>query len=123
MAQSTPDRVRLTGMRFRTTHGVYDFERVEPQDFVIDVSCELAPRPASDDLATTVDYAELSRAIAADVCGEPVNLIETLAERVAATCLSRPPVAAVEVTVHKPEARMPVELADVAVTITRRRTS
>jgi 7,8-dihydroneopterin aldolase/epimerase/oxygenase len=121
MAEASPDRVRLTGMRFRATHGVYDFERVEPQDFVIDVSCQLAPRPASDELDTTVDYAELAGAIAADVTGEPVNLIETIAERVAASCLSRPLVAAVEVTVHKPEARMPVELADVAVTITRRR--
>jgi len=110
-------------MRFRTTHGVYDFERVEPQDFVVDVTCDLAPRTASDDLATTVDYADLARAIAGDVTGEPVNLIETLAERIAATCLSRPLVSAVEVTVHKPQARMPVELADVAVTITRRRTA
>mgnify|MGYP001544772406 FL=1 len=123
MAEPSPDRVRLTGMRFRATHGVYDFERVEPQDFVVDVTCDLAPRTASDDLATTVDYADLARAIAGDVTGEPVNLIETLAERIAATCLSRPLVSAVEVTVHKPQARMPVELADVAVTITRRRTA
>lgn len=123
MGKPSPDRVRLTGMRFRTTHGVYDFERVEPQDFVVDVTCELAPRPDSDELATTVDYAELSRAIAADVTGDPVNLIETLAERIAGTCLSRPLVSAVEVTVHKPQARMPVELADVAVTITRRRSA
>lgn len=119
MAVSQPDRVRLTGMRFDATHGVYDFERVEPQAFVVDVDCRLSQRPSSDDLATTVDYAELSRAIAADVTGEPVNLIETLAERIAATCLSRPLIEAVEVTVHKPDARMPVELADVAVTITR----
>ncbi len=121
MAEPSPDQVRLTGMLFRTTHGVYDFERVEPQDFVVDVVCDLASPAASDELSTTVDYAELSRAIAADVTGEPVNLIETLAERIAATCLSRLQVSAVEVTVHKPQARMPVELADVAVTITRRR--
>lgn len=129
MAVSQPDRVRLTGMRFQAIHGVYDFERVEPQAFVVDVDCRLSPRPGSedprsedprsDDLATTVDYAELSRAIAADVTGEPVNLIETLAERIARTCLRRPLIEAVEVTVHKPDARMPVELADVAVTITR----
>ncbi len=123
MAEPIPDRVRLTGMRFRTTHGVYDFEREEPQDFVVDVTCDLASRPVADALATTVDYAELSRSIAADVLGEPVNLIETLAERIAVTCLSRPQVSSVEVTVHKPQARMPVELADVAVTITRRRSA
>ncbi len=121
MVQPTPDRVRLSGMRFRAIHGVYDFERIEPQDFVIDVDCELTQPAESDDLATTVDYAELSRAIAADVTGQAVNLIETLAERIAATCLSRPQLQAVEVTVHKPGARMPVELTDIAVTIVRRR--
>ncbi|MFT3833081.1 MAG: dihydroneopterin aldolase [Micropruina sp.] len=121
MAEPTPDRVRLSGMRFRATHGVYDFERVEAQDFVVDVDCELERPAESDELASTVDYAELSGAIAADVTGQPVNLIETLAERIAATCLSRPQVRAVQVTVHKPGARMPVELTDIAVTITRRR--
>ncbi len=120
MAEPTPDRVRLSGMRFRATHGVYDFERVEPQDFVVDVSCELARPAQSDELSSTVDYAELASAIGADVTGEPVNLIETLAERIAATCLSRPQVQAVQVTVHKPGARMPVELTDIAVTINRR---
>ena len=81
--QAMPDRVRLTGMRFSATHGVYDFERAQAQTFVVDVTCELQPRPDSDDLATTVDYAELSRAIAADVTGDPLNLIESLAERIA----------------------------------------
>lgn len=119
--QAVPDRVRLAGMRFSATHGVYDFERVQPQTFIVDLTCELLPRPDSDDLVTTVDYAELSRAIAADVMGAPVNLIETLAERIARTCLRHPLMAAVEVTVHKPEAGMPVELTDIAVTIHRSR--
>lgn len=122
MAQTKPDRVRLAGMRFSAVHGVYDFERLQPQTFVVDLTCDLSPRPDSDDLATTVDYAELSKAVQADITGQPVNLIETLAERVARTCLNHPLIAAVEVTVHKPDAAMPVELDDVAVTITRSRT-
>ena len=69
----------------------------------------------------TSDYAELARVIAADVTGEPVNLIESLAERIARTCLRHPLVGAVEVTVHKPNAVMPVELTDITVTITRSR--
>jgi dihydroneopterin aldolase len=121
--QAMPDRVRLTGMRFSATHGVYDFERAQAQTFVVDVTCELQPRPDSDDLATTVDYAELSRAIAADVTGDPLNLIESLAERIARTCLQHPLVGAVEVTVHKPDAVMPVQLSDITVTITRSRRS
>jgi len=122
MAAVVPDRVRLTGMRFSAIHGVYDFERVQPQEFVIDLTCDLLPRPNSDDLATTVDYAALASAVAADVTGAPLNLIESLAERVAATCLQHPLIASVEVTVHKPDASMPVELTDVAVTIFRSRT-
>lgn len=121
MAEPKPDRIRLTGLRFSATHGVYDFERVEPQPFIVDVECELAPRPASDDLATTVDYADLSGRIAAVVTGEPVNLIETLAERIAAICLDHPLVATADVTVHKPEAQLPVDLADVSITLTRSR--
>jgi dihydroneopterin aldolase len=108
-------------MRFSATHGVYDFERAQPQTFVVDVTCELLSRPDSDELATTLDYAELARVIAADVTGEPVNLIESLAERIARTCLRHPLVGAVEVTVHKPNAVMPVELTDITVTITRSR--
>jgi dihydroneopterin aldolase len=48
-----------------------------------------------------------------------LNLIEALADRIAGTCLGDPRVAEVEVTVHKPDAPMPVEVADVAVTLTR----
>jgi len=121
MAASNPDRIRLTGMRFSATHGVYDFERKAPQPFVIDLTCDLIQRPVSDDLATTVNYAELVHSVAGVVNGEPVNLIETLAERIASSCLTHPLIASVEVTVHKPEADLPVELADVAVTIHRSR--
>ena len=53
--QAMPDRVRLTGMRFSATHGVYDFERAQPQTFVVDVTCELLSRPDSDELATTLE--------------------------------------------------------------------
>ena len=76
---------------------------------------------AADDLELTIDYGVLGADVVADIEGEPVQLIETLADRIARTCLRRPAVLAVEVTVHKPEAPMPVEVADVAVTLTRSR--
>lgn len=119
MAAAEPDLIRLTGLRFSAIHGVYDFEREEPQSFVVDLTCELAPRPDADDLATTVDYAALSRSVEAVVLGDPVNLIETLAQRIATACLAEPLLERVTVTVHKPQAAMPVALDDVAVTITR----
>ena len=117
------DRVVLTGIRAWGRHGVLGFERAQGQHFVVDVSLalDLAPASTTDDLTRTVDYGTLAEAVVADVQGEPLNLIEALAERVAQTCLRRPGVAEVEVTVHKPEAPIPVAFTDVAVTLTRSR--
>nr|WP_294694962.1 dihydroneopterin aldolase [uncultured Friedmanniella sp.] len=115
------DRVALRGLTGFGHHGVFDFERAEGQRFVVDVVCalDLAPAAETDDLERTVDYAALAADVVADIEGEPLNLIEALADRVARTCLRRPAVESVEVTVHKPDAPMPVTVADVTVTLTR----
>lgn len=119
------DRITLTGLRARGRHGVYDFERVQGQDFLVDVELELDLTPAarSDDVADTVHYGELAARLVAVVGGEPVNLIETLADRLAEVCLADGRVAAATVTVHKPQAPIPHEFADVSVTVRRRRAS
>ncbi len=115
------DRIVLTGLRGFGHHGVYDFERAQGQEFVVDVALEidLAPAAGTDDVADTVDYGALAQRLVAVVSGPPVNLIETLADRLAQVCLADERVAAVEVTVHKPAAPVGVEVADVAVTIRR----
>ena len=117
------DHITLTGLRVRGFHGVFDFERRAGQDFVVDVRLELdlAPAAASDDVADTVHYGELAGALAKVIAGEPVNLIETLADRLVTVCLGDPRVAAATVTVHKPGAPIPLEFADVAVTLRRSR--
>ncbi|HEX5541105.1 MAG TPA: dihydroneopterin aldolase [Micromonospora sp.] len=117
------DLIVLTGLRARGRHGVYDFERAQGQDFVVDVTLELDLGPAarSDDVQDTVHYGDLAEQLVAIVTGEPVNLIETLAERLATACLADDRVAAATVTVHKPQAPIPHDFADVAVTIHRRR--
>ncbi len=119
----TRDRITLTGVRVRAHHGVLEFERVEGQEFVIDVSVavDLAAAASADDLDRTVHYGELAEAVAAAVERDPVDLIETVAERVAAVALGYPAVEEVEVTVHKPQAPINVPFADVAVTIVRGR--
>jgi dihydroneopterin aldolase len=104
-------------------HGVYVEEKVTPQLFVIDVTCSLTPRPAEDDLATTVDYSELAQSISRVARTGSVDLIETLAERVSETVLANQRIAEVEVTVHKPQAPLAVPFSDVSVTITRRNPS
>ena len=121
---STRDRITLTGVRVRAHHGVFEFERTEGQEFVIDVSVavDLSAAASADDLDRTVNYGELAESVAAAVSRDPVDLIETVAERVAAVALGYAAVEEVEVTVHKPEAPISVPFTDVAVTIVRGRT-
>lgn len=117
------DRITLTGLTVRGHHGVFDFERRDGQDFVIDVVLEVstAAAAASDDLTDTIHYGELAEGLATVVGGEPVNLLETLADRLMAVCLADPRVSAATVTVHKPQAPIPLTFTDVAVTIRRER--
>lgn len=117
------DRITLTGITGYGHHGVFAAERQQGQPFVVDLTCELdlAPAAASDDLGQTIDYGGLAQAVVDDVERDPLNLIEALAERIAATCLAFPAVGRVAVTVHKPQAPLPVPVADVAVTLTRSR--
>jgi dihydroneopterin aldolase len=119
----TSDRVVLRGIRARGRHGWFDHEQREGQDFVVDVVLHLDTRPAagSDDLADTVDYGVIGAGIAEVVAGEPVRLIETLAQRIAEVCLADGRVEQVEVTVHKPEAPLRVDFDDVEVHIVRGR--
>jgi len=118
------DRIALRGLRVRGHHGVFDHERRDGQDFVVDVTVwlDLAPAAASDDLADTLHYGELAERVAAIVGGPPVDLIETVAVRVADEVLTDGRVGAVEVTLHKPQAPIPMEFADVAVVVHRTRT-
>ncbi len=118
-----PDVITLTGLRAFGYHGVFDFERREGQEFIVDLVVGLDMRPAahSDDVADTVDYGALATDVTAIVTGEPLNLIEALAERIADAVLRHPLVQVVTVTVHKPSAPIPTEFGDVTVTSTRER--
>ncbi len=118
---ATPDLITLTGLRVFGHHGVFDHERRDGQDFVVDVALEVDTRTAaaSDDVADTVHYGELAEALGAVVSGPPVDLLETLAARLADVCLADRRVAAATVTVHKPQAPIALAFSDVSVTIRR----
>ena len=120
---SGDDRIVLRGLRVRGHHGVFEHERREGQDFLVDlvVWLDIAAAMASDDLADTLHYGELAERVAAIVAGPPVNLIEVVAGRVADEVLTDARVQAVEVTVHKPQAPIPQDFADVAVVVHRTR--
>ena len=120
----TGDHIELRGLRVRGHHGVYEHERRDGQDFVVDVTVwlDLGPAAASDDLARTLNYGELAQRAAAIVAGPPADLIETVAGRIADDVLTDARVQAVEVTLHKPQAPIPLDFADVAVVVHRTRT-
>jgi dihydroneopterin aldolase len=118
---TSTDSITLTGLRVNAHHGVYDFERQNGQDFVIDVTVwlDLSVPAGSDDVAETIHYGELAVEVADAVKRDPVDLIETVAQRVADIVLAHAPAQRVQVTVHKPDAPIGVPFADVAVQIVR----
>jgi dihydroneopterin aldolase len=117
------DRIELRGLKVRGHHGVFDHERRDGQDFVVDVTVwmDLAAAAASDDLTDTLHYGVLAQRVAAIVGGEPYNLIEAVAGRVADDVMTDGRVQAVEVVLHKPQAPIPLEFADVSVVVRRSR--
>ena len=117
------DRITVHGLTGHGFHGVYPAEREHGQTFRVDAALELdtAPAAATDDLTKTVNYAELSQRLHGLLVGEPVDLLETLAQRLADVCLQYPLVEAVEITVHKPQAELGVPFEDVTVSIRRTR--
>ena len=117
------DRIELRGLTVQGRHGVYESERVNGQEFVVDIVAwiDLADAAASDDLADTYDYAALAERAAAIVAGPARNLIETVGSEIADFVMDDQRVHAVEVTVHKPDAPIEQQFADVAVVIRRSR--
>jgi dihydroneopterin aldolase len=117
------DRIEVKGIQVLARHGVLDHERVEAQPFLIDltVHLDLSKAGGSDDLDETVDYGRLAQEAHDVVEAESHQLIERVADRVAATVLADPKVERVIVTVHKPEAPIPLGFDDVSVTIDRSR--
>jgi 7,8-dihydroneopterin aldolase/epimerase/oxygenase len=117
------DRLTLTGLRAFGHHGVFEHERLDGQEFVVDVTVwlDVSEAAAGDELTATINYGDLAERIVADVESEPVLLIETVAERIAALVLEHPRAESVEVTLHKPSAPITVPFEDVSITILRTR--
>ena len=117
------DRLAVVGIEAVGHHGVFEFERCDGQVFRADLVLGVDTRgaAASDDLQDTVDYGTLVAAVKRAIEHDPVNLIETLAQRIADVCLADPRVAWTEVTVHKPDAPIEATFSDVALTIHRSR--
>ena len=117
------DRITLTGVTAVGHHGVFDFERRDGQPFVVDAVLHLdfSAAAASDDVRDTAHYGEVAERITGWIAGEPLNLIEALAVRIADDLLSEYQLGAVEITVHKPKAPIEVPFGDVSVSVYRER--
>lgn len=116
------DKVELTGMEFFGYHGCMEEERAIGQRFYVDVAMylDLGPAGKSDDLAQTVNYAEVFAKTRAIVEGEPCTLLETVAERIAEMLFENYAlIERLRITVHKPYAPIPGKFTDAAVTIRR----
>lgn len=115
------DRIELRGLTVRGRHGIFDHERANGQDFVVDITVwiDLADAAASDNLASTYDYGVLAERAAVIIAGPARSLIETVAGEIAEDVMKDRRVHAVEVTVHKPQAPIPRTFADVAVVVRR----
>lgn len=115
------DRIELRGLRVFGRHGVFEHERRDGQEFVVDLTVwhDAAAAAASDDLADTIDYGDLAERVVRIVGGTPRDLIETVAGEIADNVQAITSVIAVEVTVHKPSAPIPHTFADVAVVARR----
>jgi len=118
------DTITLTGVKAQGTHGVLESEHREPQPFVVDATMwvDITDACRGDDLADTVNYAQIAERIVSVIHGEHCDLIERLAQRIADSILLSYRVRSVQVTVHKPQAPIGVPFDDVSVTITRSQT-
>lgn len=116
------DSIKIKGITAVGFHGVYTEERAKGQKFIVDVKLSLSLQGINDDLNKTVNYADIAHLVVRHITGEPVNLIETVAESIADEILKDYPlVEKVQVKVHKPEAPINVEFSDVVVKIEKER--
>jgi dihydroneopterin aldolase len=113
--------IEVHGLAFHAFHGVRDHEKANGQRFVLDLVLEPLgdAGTASDDLADTVSYSEASDIAVELATTRRFDLIERLAAAVAEELLARLPLASATVRVHKPQAPIRHEFADIVVSVTR----
>ena len=112
------DKINITGIKGYGYHGVFDFEKREGQDFIVDIELVAKLKKLNDDLGKTVDYSKLIDLVSSEITSDPVNLIETLAERIADKVLdSDNKIKEVTITVHKPAALVSAKITDISVSI------
>ena len=115
------DFIEIEGISGFGYHGLFDHERRNGQSFSADVKLELKGKKASksDEISDAVDYSEVIKLVHQIIIGEPVNLIEHLAENIANALLEEFSITSVEVVLHKANAPVGLPVRDIAVRIKR----
>jgi dihydroneopterin aldolase len=122
-------KISIKGLRVFAHHGVFDFERQNGQDFYVDATVWVGSPKATltDNLGDTIHYGELAKSIVENVKSEPVDLLETLAQRILDMIMNfrggavSGIITKAKVTVHKPNAPIPYDFKDVSVTVKAKR--
>jgi dihydroneopterin aldolase len=122
-------KISIKGLRVFAHHGVFDFERQNGQDFYIDATVWVGSPKATltDNLGDTVHYGDLAKVIVENVKNNPVDLLETLAQRLLDLIMNygggslSGMITKAKVTVHKPNAPIPYDFEDVSVTVKAKR--
>jgi len=116
------DLIEIKGIKSFGYHGVLESEKVTGQDFYVDVVLEvdLSRASVSDNVADTINYAEVTDLVIREITGNPVSLIEKLAGNIADRIKATYPQATtVSITVYKPQAPVNAQVKDISVTINR----
>ncbi len=115
------DRIHIRDLLQRCVIGIYDEERRDKQDVVINITLHADLRKAgqTDDIEDTVDYKTIKKHVIAMVENSSFLLVERLAQRIAEICLENPQVERVDVQVAKPGALRFARTVDVDITRTR----
>lgn len=100
------DKVFIKGLSIQTTIGFFQWEKEIKQTLVIDLAMgwNTANAALNDELAKTLDYADISVAIERFANDNPVDLIETLAERLASYLMTQYHIPWLKLSIGKPGA-------------------
>jgi len=100
------DKVFIKGLSIQTTIGFFAWEKEIKQTLLIDLTMAWNIQAAAqdDELAKTLDYAQISADIAQFANQNPVDLLETLAERLACYLMQRYHIPWLKLAIHKPNA-------------------
>lgn len=116
----SPIKINIKGLSVYAHHGVFDYEKAYGQEFLIDAEVTVKAT-SSDDIANTLSYADLADALVADAKQNPVDLLETLAQRLLAVTFGFDAVQKAKITVHKPNAPLNHKFDDVSVSVKGKR--